>query len=421
MPSFALNVHQGFKVVKKRRWFSLQFIECIRGSQLKNLKGVNSSPFLTSTLRSTSEQRRGHWRGQRDGIRLHNSLNFIRIFSVFSERPFMDQEKPYFSDRIRALKESGKYSEAEEEIRQELQKNPEQSFLKTTLADLYLRQGRLIEARILTDEVLARDPQHPEALSVLGDLFLKQRSPKRALECYRQAFSRDPKPYLVLKTARAFKEMKLFDNALQELEKVLVVKPKNLPFLKEKAFILNRMRRFDQALETLERVKEITPDDPFVQKEILRLRSRRRPETQVLKELQTVIGMESKKDDAQLHGLLAQRLKGAGLVKEAAVEYKRASNLEPDNPYFLKQQGFCHYRQKEYSQAIHCLKEVFQKDPSDYVVRKTLEKSYEAQGDIGGFLTLLEETLLGHPDQKSLLGTIRRIRTRLKTPSARSS
>ena len=48
-----------------------------------------------------------------------------------------------------------------------------------------------------------------------------------------------------------------------------------------------------------------------------------------VKELQAVIGMESKKDDAQLHGLLAQRLKGAGLVKEAAVEYKRASNLEP--------------------------------------------------------------------------------------------
>jgi tetratricopeptide (TPR) repeat protein len=130
--------------------------------------------------------------------------------------------------------------------------------------------------------------------------------------------------------------------------------------------------------------------------------------------------MESKKDDAQLHGLLAQRLKGAGLVKEAAVEYERASNLEPNNPYFLKQQGFCHYRQKEYDRAIHCLKEAFQKDPSDYVVRKTLEKSYEAQGDTGGFLTLLEETLLRHPDQKPLLGTIRRIRARSNASSPRS-
>jgi len=333
----------------------------------------------------------------------------------------MDREKLYLPDRIRSLKESRRYSEAEEEIQYELQKNPEQSFLKTSLADVYLRQGRLVEARILIDEVLAREPQHPEALSVLGDLFIKQRSPQKALECYRQAFARDPKPYLVLKTARAFKEMKLFDDAIQELEKVLVVNPKSLPFLKEKALILNRMKRFDQALETLERIKEISPDDAFVQKEILRLRSRRRPETQVVKELQAVIGMESKKDDAQLHGLLAQRLKGAGMVKEAAVEYKRASNLEPNNPYFLKQQGFCHYRQKEYDQAIHCLKEVFQRDPSDYVVRKTLERSYEARDDIGTYLILLEETLLHHPDQKSLLGTIRRIRTRLKALSLNPS
>jgi len=331
----------------------------------------------------------------------------------------MDREK--LPDRIRSLKESRRYSEAEEEIRYELQENPDQSFLKTNLADVYLRQGRFVEARILIDEVLARDPQHPEALSVLGDLFIKQRSPQRALGCYRQAFARDPKPYLILKTARAFKEMKLFDDALQELEKVLVVKPKSLPFLKEKAFILNRMKRFDQALETPERIREISPDDVFIQKEILRLRSRRRPETQVVKELRVVIGMESKKDDAQLHGLLAQRLKGAGLIKEAAAEYKRASNLEPNNPYFLKQQGFCHYRQKEYDQAIHCLKEAFQKDPSDYVVRKTLERSYDARDDIGAYLTLLEETLLQHPDQKPLLGTIRRIRTRLKALSPNPS
>jgi tetratricopeptide (TPR) repeat protein len=330
----------------------------------------------------------------------------------------MDREN--LSDRIRSLKGSHRYSEAEEEIKRELQENPEQPFLKTSLADLYLRQGRFIEARILIDEVLDYDPLHPEALSVLGDLFMKERSPRKALDCYRQAFARDPKPYLLLKTARTFKEMKLFDDALQELEKVLVVKPKNLPFLKEKAMVLNRMKRFDQALETLEKIKEISPDDAFVRKEILRLRSRKRPETQVVKELQAVVGMESKKDDAQLHGLLAQRLKGAGLVKEAAVEYEKASSLEPHNPYFLKQQGFCHYRQKEYGQAIDCLKLAFQKDPSDFVVRKTLEKSYEAREDMGAYLTLLEETLLQYPGQKSLLGTIRRIRSRLNASLPRS-
>jgi tetratricopeptide (TPR) repeat protein len=47
------------------------------------------------------------------------------------------------------------------------------------------------------------------------------------------------------------------------------------------------------------------------------------------------------------------------MVKEAMAEYERASHLEPHNPYFLKQQGSCHYRQKEYDRAIRCLKEAF--------------------------------------------------------------
>jgi tetratricopeptide (TPR) repeat protein len=279
----------------------------------------------------------------------------------------------------------------------------------------------LAEGRILAEEVLAADPQHPQALSVLGDLFLKQHSPQQALDCYHQAFLRDSRPYLILKMARALKEMRQFDKAIQELERVLVVKPRSLSFLKEKAIILNRMKKFDQALETFEKIKEISPEDPFVQKEILRLRSRSRPETQVLKELQAVVGMNSKKDNAQMHGLLAQKLKGAGLVREAAAEYRAASTLEPGNPYFLKQQGFCHYREGNYDEAIHCLEEAFRGDPSDYVVVKTLEKCYEAQERMKEFLELLQEALQQHPEQTPLLGTIKKVRKKLIPKSSEDS
>jgi len=327
----------------------------------------------------------------------------------------MEQEEYYstISHHIRLLKESGKYEEAEKEIHQGLEEHPDHPLLKISLADLYLRQGRLTEARILAEEVLNSNPQEPQALSVLGDVFLKQHTPRQALECFRQAFNRTPTPYLTLKASRALKGMGRLEEALQELEKVLVVKPESPAFLKEKGLILNRLKRFDQALETFERVREITPDDPFVKKEILRLRSRTRPEAQVLKELQAVIGMDSKKDDAQVHGLLAQKLKGAGQIREAAAEYGRASNLEPQNIYFLKQQGFCFYRMEQYDKAIECLAEAFQKDPSDYVVRRALKKSYEAQGNLKGLLHLLEETFRQHPDCKSLLGTIRKVRKRL--------
>jgi tetratricopeptide (TPR) repeat protein len=327
-----------------------------------------------------------------------------------------DQNQP-LAERLRILKKEERYAEAEEEIQRELKKDPDHPFFKASLADLYLRRGKLADGRILIDEILSQDPQNPQALSLLGDLFFKERSFRKALECYRQAFCRDPRDYVILRAARSLKEMKIFPEALQELEKVLVVKPKNLPFLKEKAIILNRMKKFDQALEVFERTKEISPDDPFVQKEIIRLRSLTKPDAQVVQELQTVMGMNSKKDDPQMHGLLAQKLQKAGLIKEAAAEYKTALTLDPGNLYFRKQEGFCHYRAKKYAEAIDCLKEAFEKDPADYYVRSTLEKSYEARGELAKFLELLERAVGQHPDQKALLGILRRVRRKLNPES----
>ena len=324
----------------------------------------------------------------------------------------MEREGTHLSlfERIRNLKEKGKFAEAEEEIQRELEKKPDHPFLKATLADLFLHQDRLAEARILVDEILSRDPQHPQALYLLGEIFLKQNSPKEALECFRQAFAREPRDYLVLRAARALKEMNRFAEALEELEKVLVVKPKNFPFQKEKGLVLNKMKRFDQALEAFERAKEIFPGDSFVNAEILRLKSRERPEGQVVKELQKVVSMESKKDDAQMHGLLGQKLKEAGQVREAAAEYQVASSLDPRNLFFLKQEGFCHYRDNNYDEALRCLGEALRRDPTDFRVRNTLEKIYSARGEMKEFLHLLEEILGKHPEQKPLLGTIRKVR-----------
>ncbi|MEW6184777.1 MAG: tetratricopeptide repeat protein [Thermodesulfobacteriota bacterium] len=318
--------------------------------------------------------------------------------------------------RIRLLKEKGRFDEAAEEIRQGLEKDPHDPFLKTSLADLFFRQDRLSESRILTEEVLTQDPGQPQALSLLGDFFMKERHPQKALECYRQAFNRDPRPYLTLKSARALKEMGRFNEALEELEKVLVKNPENIPCLKEKAFIQSRLKQYDQALGLFEKIKSLNPRDPFVQKEILRLRSRNRPSGQVLKELQIVVNMESQKNDAQMRGLFGQQLKKAGQVREAAAEYRRASGLEPDNPYFLKQEGFCHYQLKEYQQALPLLSGAFRQKPGDYYVRSALSKCFEALGDLTGWLNLLEEVSRLHPGQKSLLGIIRKVRKKIGLP-----
>ncbi|HSR13182.1 MAG TPA: tetratricopeptide repeat protein [Thermodesulfobacteriota bacterium] len=316
-------------------------------------------------------------------------------------------------ERIRALKGSRRYSEAEEEIRRELEKHPDHLYLRASLADLYLRQDRVGEARIITEEILSRDPQHAQGLSVLGDVYLREGRPREALECYRQAYSRAPQDYLVLKAAKALKEMKRFGEALDELDRVLVVKPASVPFLRERALLLNQTRKFDLALQAYEKINGISPGDSFVEKEIVRLKSRTHPGEQVVRELKMVVGMDSRKGDAQMHGLLGQKLKEEGQIREAAAEYKTAAELAPHNVYFLKQEGFCHYQVGNYEGAIRCLAEAFRRDPADSVVRKNLQKMYEARNENEKFLRLLEEIYREHPHRKNLLGPIRKLRKAL--------
>lgn len=321
-------------------------------------------------------------------------------------------------ERARDLKRKGKYQEAERELKDALGEDPANLLLKSSLADLYMRQGMLIEARILTEEVLAADPQHPQALVVLGEIFSKETDLEEALNCFRHAFRKDPKPYVTLRIARTLRKMEQYEKALEELDTVLVAQRENPSFLKEKALSLNRMGRQSEALEVYEKLRSLDPDDSFVLKEIFRLKGHGRSDNTVVKELSAVVKIPSRKDDAQLHGYLGQKLKETGQVREAAAEYRTASQLEPDNLYFLKQEGFCYYRLKNYSKALECLEETFRKDPTDYIVKGTLEKIYTTLGRLDDFLSLLKDTLQLHPHNVKLMGKIKKIKKLLDEKNA---
>jgi len=250
-------------------------------------------------------------------------------------------------------------------------------------------------------------------LLIQGDLFLKDNSAQEALRYFQEAMNIDPKSFLALRVARALREMGQYDEALQVLDAPLASQGNRIALLREKALILNRMKQHGEALRVYEKILEIEPSDRFVQKEIMRLRSLSQPGEKVVSELKRVVGLSSKKDNPQLRGLLAQKLKDIGEVREAVAEYQTASNLDPMNPYYLRQEGFCHYRLKDYNQAFRCLSEALRKNPSDFIAKDTLLKICRITGRLEEFLSLLEEISMLHPQYKRLLGTIKKIKKEL--------
>lgn len=312
-----------------------------------------------------------------------------------------------------ALGKKGKYREAEKQLREALEDEPDHPLLMSSLARLYLRQNRLREARILTESVLSMEPEYPQALYVLGEIHVHEDDLEEALRCFRQAARKDPRPYLIQGILKTLRKLGRYDEALETVESAMIRDRDNPRLLKEKALVLDRMKRTHEALQAYERLKELEPDDPYIPRAIYNLKSINRPERDVIEELQKVTGLPSRKDNPQLHGLLGEKLKKAGRPGEAASEYGKARELDPHNAYFLKQEGFCRYRLKEYPEAIRLLGEALRKDPTDFRVKTTLGKLYSITGNTAGFITLLEEIVMEHPEQVKLMGTLKGLKKKM--------
>ncbi len=308
------------------------------------------------------------------------------------------------------LRKKGKYQEAEEELKGALDEDPGNFLLKSSLAETYLRQDRLTEARIMAEAILSLDPQYPQARYILGEVFFKENRFEQALQCFHHASQKDQRPYLILRVAKTLRKMERYGEALETLDSVLISERQNLSFLKEKALVLGRMEHWDQALTIYEKLYELDPEDSFVRKEIYRLKGKKWPDEKVINELKAVVNLPSRKDDPQLHGLLGQKLKEAGKLKEAAAEFRTALHLDPNNVFYLKLEGFCYYRLKDYEKAIQTLGDAFRRRPGDYIVKTTLEKIYRITKDLKGFMSLLEEIIEEQPRNVKLIGTLNRIK-----------
>jgi len=313
-------------------------------------------------------------------------------------------------EQARALGKKGAFQDAEKELLEALEEEPNQPLLKCSLADLYLRQDKVLEAKLLAEEVLSLDPNFSRALFVLGETYSREGRLEEALQCFRQAAGSNPTPYVLVRIARTLREMKSYGEALESLDRVLVKEKENPMALKEKAVVLNRMERREEALAIYEKLRKLTPEDSFVRREIYRLKGIKRPQRKNIRELEKVLTIPSSKDEPHLHGLLAENLKKAGRLKEAAEEFHSAWQLSSGNLFYLKQEGFCLYRLGDYEGSIQALGQAFREDPADHFVKTTLKKMYSITKNLKGFISLLEEVLQDHPQNMKVLGTLKKVR-----------
>lgn len=321
-------------------------------------------------------------------------------------------------ERAREFRKKGAYREAEEELREALEEQPDEPDLKLGLAILYLKQKRYPDAMALAEEVLLDFPSNSQALYVLGEVAFHENRFDAAIGYFKKGYQVDPRPFLKLRIAKTLSKMGKNEEALEVLENELLRDPRNIFYLKEKAVVLNRLGRAGEALAIYKELRELRPHDPFVRKEAIRLAGLEKMTQETIRELEVAINMPSYENDPQLRALLAQKLKEQGSLEAAAHHFLKAFELEPFNPYFVKQAGFCYYKMNNLDEAAMALAQALRLDPDDYYVTSTLDKIHTMRGSLEEYLALIEDILSQHPGKKRLMGKVRSLRKSLEKAQA---
>jgi tetratricopeptide (TPR) repeat protein len=322
----------------------------------------------------------------------------------------MTKNDPYLNmklERARELVSTKHYSQAQQEIEEDLEEAPNNPELLTLLADIYNHQDRLTDATLIIDQLLQTGETSYDLFIIKGNVLYQQEHFAEALEYFQLALKKKRTNYLLGRLIQTLLRLNRTAEALYYTQIALEFKPEDPFFLKYLGQIYKKQKEWYRALEIYQKVIELAPRDEFCYKEYLQLKARGWTPQKVEGELKAILKVSDKKDNPYLHALRAQNLKSMGQWEEAIMEYQRAIHLAPGDNFLLKQLGFCYSHLKRFAEAAGTLKIPFIHNPNDIYIRAALISAYKKIKNIEGLIAVLKEALGKHPEAKILYGILR--------------
>jgi protein O-GlcNAc transferase len=121
--------------------------------------------------------------------------------------------------------------------------------------------GRLGDAQILYQQILAADSRHVAALNNLGALYLQRGDPQEGIRLIQSSLEINPnQPNAHNNLGTAFQDLKRLDEALASYDRALALKPDFAEAHNNRGNVLQDLKRLDEALASYERALALKPD-----------------------------------------------------------------------------------------------------------------------------------------------------------------
>jgi putative PEP-CTERM system TPR-repeat lipoprotein len=266
-------------------------------------------------------------------------------------RSALQKDQGFFEARFhlaRAYFEKGDFDSAEKELQKVIRQNPYFKDAHVVLAHTYLKKLKPDDALRQIDEFIASDDA--DALELAGMAYAAKGDHAAALKFLKKAVSggRD-KVTANISLAKVYMEMGDIAKAMSRISVILDKDASNASALFMLAELQERNANFDAAAEAIESILRKNPADFRALYKKANLLIRKGQYSDALSVSNTII--KSYPDMPEGYRLKGMSLFHENKLDDAVVFLQKALSIRPDaaGHYFL---GLCHYKRKEYEQAI---------------------------------------------------------------------
>ncbi len=307
------------------------------------------------------------------------------------------------------LRKKKNFREAELKLLEALELSPGNPLVEANLAEVYLMQGNLDEARKAALKALEKNPVQVHALTALGVTALEEGALAEAIENLQQALERAPNAYRAGRLARAYELNGEGEKALQILQQALEDHPGDRYLLKQYSGLKKKVQA--SAPPAGETLPGFSPEDetslPYAEQ--MREKLRRLPPEKAAAQLQKTVRVGKRSQNPHLHSLLGDLWRQAERDGEAAAAYRSARELDPEDRYSLAHEAFCYRRLGRKMDAWPLLKQLLRQNPRDNAVKSAFLKDASELQRQAEAIELLEDILESRPHFRELYGAVKKL------------
>jgi tetratricopeptide (TPR) repeat protein len=283
-----------------------------------------------------------------------------------------------------------------------LKADPGAAFLAEELTDLYIQAGRLRDAVVEAEQMLARDPGNVEAHRILGRIYsrmigdpaqgrLDEGMLRRAIEQFQKVTEKDPSDAEAFVTlGRLYRLAQNSVEAEKAFQKALELDPDNEYALHGLALLYSDLGDTKTAVQMWERLAQRNPH-PRIFRALAATLSEARDYSGAVAALRRALELAPK--DTEIKRELAENLLLKGDYNEAATLYRELADANPRDAQYPLRLSQIYRQQGDLKKAREAHERARALDPGSLEVQYNEVNLLEAEGQLASAIARLKEIL----------------------------